>query len=50
MRSLFLKQQILISLLLVAAVVHLPSSHSRESARSAALSQECSQGLSPGAQ
>jgi hypothetical protein len=42
MRLLFLKQQILISLLLFATVVHLPSTHTCEDP-SASLSQDCDQ-------
>ncbi|RZU41927.1 hypothetical protein BDD14_3469 [Edaphobacter modestus] len=42
MRSLFLKQQILISLLLFAAVAYLPSNHSRQDSAPVAISHGCS--------
>lgn len=42
MRSLFLKQQIFISLLLFAAVAYLPSNHSFQNAATTDISQGCS--------
>lgn len=40
MRSIFLKQHLLISLLLFATVAYIPSSHSQD-VRAAAMSQDC---------
>lgn len=52
MYSFFLKQKVLISLILFAAVAYIPSTHlnSCPSVKTAAPSQECSQGVSMDAQ